>query len=208
MRYKIVKDFFKPEHFNILKSLDLKPTNKDQLSIYHNKVTKNGKIYSECINKNILAELDKVYRKKMLEILFELYPEKVKYFDYSEFHIIETGSHYSYPIHNDNPEKLLSGVIYLAPFENKGTIIYDDKNGKNPKEITWKPNLGFFFSRKENETWHSYEGDKKNNRVALVYNLMTDDIKQICKIEKINYIEFKIKSFLNPYIYRFFKKLL
>ena len=30
----------------------------------------------------------------MLEILFELYPEKVKYFDYSEFHIIETGSHY------------------------------------------------------------------------------------------------------------------
>ena len=147
MRYKIVKDFFKPEHFNILKSLDLKPTNKDQLSIYHNKVTKNGEVYSECINKNILAELDKVYRKKMLEILFELYPEKVKYFDYSEFHIIETGSHYSYPIHNDNPEKLLSGVIYIAPFENKGTIIYDDKNGKNPKD-NLETKLGFFFFKK------------------------------------------------------------
>ena len=37
---------------------------------------------------------------------------------------------------------------------------------------------------------------------------MTDYIKQICEIENIKYLIFKIKNFLNPYIYRFFKKLI
>ena len=35
---------------------------------------------------------------------------------------------------------------------NIGTIIYD-KN-KNPKEIAWKINRAFVFSRKDKGTWH------------------------------------------------------
>ena len=38
--------------------------------------------------------------------------------EYSEFHIIETGADYKYPIHDDTPNKLLSGVIYLRPEKN------------------------------------------------------------------------------------------
>ena len=38
------------------------------------------------------------------------------------------------------------------------------------KTIDWKKNRAV-FSRKEFETWHSYEGNKISNRIALVYNL-------------------------------------
>ena len=43
---------------------------------------------------------------------------------------------------------------------------------------------GCFFSRKEKETWHSYEGDGSNDRVALVYNLVTTKIRDVYTIEK------------------------
>ena len=52
-----------------------------------------------------------------------------------KFQIIETGSHYKYPIHRDSPSKILSGIIYISPNENKGTLLYSDKSGKNKKEI-------------------------------------------------------------------------
>ena len=32
--------------------------------------------------------------------------------------------------------------------------------GKNKKEIEWLQNKAFFFSRSENYSWYSYEGDK------------------------------------------------
>ena len=41
---------------------------------------------------------------------------------------------------------------------------------KNTKKINWIPNRAFIFSRNDN-TWHSYKADGKNNRLTLVYNL-------------------------------------
>ena len=41
-----------------------------------------------------------------------------------------------------------------------------------------------FFSRKERESWHSYEGDGLSSRVALVYNLITNRIKDVYRVEK------------------------
>ena len=35
----------------------------------------------------------------------------------------------------------------------------------------------------EEKTWHSFESDGISTRVAVVYNLMTTDIKNVCKIE-------------------------
>ena len=66
-------------------------------------------------------------------------------------------------------------------------------------------NRGVFFSRSEKETWHSYKGDGKSNRVALVYNLMTKTIKDVYKIEKKNYFLGQLRYKVNPYLYRFFK---
>tara|TARA_B100000963_G_C22615095_1_gene666915 strand:+ start:1250 stop:1876 length:627 start_codon:yes stop_codon:yes gene_type:complete len=208
MNYKIIDNFLLKKHFDYLSNLKLKKVKPNDINIYHNKIYKNGTIYSECISKDYLIEMDKAYQNILINILTEVYPEKVPFYEYSAFHIINAGLEYSYPIHLDDPNKLLSGVIYLAPSTNKGTIIYKNKYGYMPKEVEWKQNRAMFFSRKQSQTWHSYESDKKNNRLTLVYNLMTSDTKGVCEVEKINYYKQKTKEFLNPYIYRFFKKLI
>ena len=51
---------------------------------------------------------------------------------YSDFNIIETGKNYTFPIHRDHINKLLSGVIYIKPEQSSGTIIYENKKG-NPQ---------------------------------------------------------------------------
>ena len=40
----------------------------------------------------------------------------------------------------------------------------------------------------ERTTWHSFESDGKSNRLVLVYNLMTKDIKSVYKLENKNYL--------------------
>ena len=205
MNIKIIDNFLFKNDFIELCQLVLKKTSQEGINIYHNSINKNGVIINECIEKNTLIRLQKNYHKIAIKILNELNHEKVKLYEYSEFHIIETGKNYKFPIHDDTPNKLLSGVIYLMPEKNVGTLFYDNKIGKNKKEINWLQNRGVFFSRTERETWHSYEGNKISNRIALVYNLMTTDIKAICKIEKKNYFLSIIRYKINPYLYRFFK---
>ena len=99
----------------------------------------------------------------------------------------------------------MSGVIYLKPEKNSGTIFYDNKKGDGKRIIDWKINRAVFFSRIERETWHSYKGDGNSNRIALVYNLMTNRIKEVYTIEKKSYFIGQLRYKLNPYIYRFFK---
>ena len=76
---------------------------------------------------------------------------------------------------------------------------------KEKKTIDWQQNRGLFFSRIENETWHSYEGDGVSDRVALVFNLMTKNIKKVYEIEKKSYYLGNLRWKLNPYLYRYFK---
>lgn len=207
MDIKIIDKFLSNEDFEELSNISLKKINRGEIKVYHNKITKDGLIkIAECISNDLLKKLHKNYNKKALSILRELYPEKLDLYEFSEFHIIETGANYVFPIHDDTPDKLLSGVIYLKPKNNTGTFFYDSKEGMNKKEIEWKQNRAVFFSRKERYTWHSYEGDKNNNRIALVYNLMTSKIKKVCKIEKSNFFIANTRYKLNPYLYRFFKK--
>ena len=74
------------------------------------------------------------------------------------------------------------------------------------KTIEWKTNRAVFFSRREKETWHSYEGDGLNDRIALVYNLMTKRIREVYKIEKKSYLLGNLRFKINPYLFKFFKK--
>ena len=108
-----------------------------------------GKTNLSCLSESLIKSLHNEYTNIGVKILEELSPKKIELFDYSEFSIIETGKDYSFPIHRDIPTKLLSGVIYLTPQKNNGTYIYDDKNGKNKKEIEWKQNRAFFFKIRE-----------------------------------------------------------
>ena len=88
----------------------------------------------------------------------------------------------------------MSGVIYLKPEKNLELFFTQIKKGDDRKEIEWKINRAVFFSRTENETWHSYEGDKISNRIALVYNLKTKRVKDVYKIEKKSYFFWSIKK--------------
>ena len=94
---------------------------------------------------------------------------------------------------------------YIKPEKNSGTNFYKSKSGREKRKIEWKTNRGVFFSRKERSTWHSYEGDGISNRVVLVYNLMTNRIKEVYKIEDKSYFFGQLRHKINPHLYRFFK---
>lgn len=203
--FKIIENFLVEEHFKKLCDLKREKIDSNSIKVYHNKIDKFNNTSSSSINDELLLDLHKTYNKIALEILGELAPQKIKLYDYSEFHIVETGKNYIFPIHQDVPSKLLSGVIYLYPEKNKGTFIYKNQKGENKKEIEWVQNKAFFFSRSENYSWHSYEGDKISNRLALVYNLMTYDLKKACEIENINYYKYIFLNKINPYLLKYFK---
>ena len=205
MKLKIIKNFLEKKDLETLKLLKLNKLKNDEIKVYHNKIYTNGDIQSDCLNKKQLKEFQQKYHPKALDLLKVLNPLKANLYEYSEFHIIETGSHFKFPIHDDTPDKLLSGVIYISPEKNLGTIFYNDKKGNGKKIVDWEVNKAVFFSRTEGQTWHSYEGDKISNRIVLVYNLMTSKIKDVYRIEKENYFLGKFRYWINPYLYRFFK---
>ncbi len=203
--FKVIDNFLKQDHFEKLRDLQLEYNGPKTATVYRNIIDNNGGTDLSCLSENLIKTFYDEYTSIGLQILKELSPKKVELFDYSEFSIIETGKDYSFPIHRDIPTKLLSGVIYLTPQKNNGTYIYENKNGKNKKEIEWKQNRAFFFSRSEESSWHSYEGDKISNRIVLVYNMMTKDLKRVCEIENINFYKVKLREKINPILYRYFK---
>ena len=204
-KIKIVDDFLNNNDFEELCNLDIDKEIEKGFKVYHNEIDSRG-IRTSSIDESLLTRIHKNCHDRALKILQELYPEKQELYDYSDFTIIVTSKNSKFPIHDDTPNKILSGVIYLLPEENSGTVFYHDKYGKDKKNIRWKKNRAVFFSRKEKETWHSYQGDGKSNRVALVYNLMTYKIKKVYEIEKKNYFFGLLRWKLNPYLFRYFKK--
>lgn len=194
MEIKIFDNFLNKEDFREIESLDLPLPKSDEL-----------KIFREFLSKESLNRLNDNYHQKAINLLKELCPEKIKLYDYSDFHLILTGKNYKFPIHDDTPNKLLSCVIYIYPNNNCGTILYENKKGHGKKIIEWKQNRNLIFSRIERKTWHSFESDGVSDRVALVYNLMTTQIKKVYKIEKKSYLIGKFRWKINPYLYNYFK---
>ena len=201
-------NFLTDEDFNDLCSIKLEDVKEDKIQVNSNSIDKYGNINSSCIPEDLIKRLQNNYHTKAIELLAKLSHEKVALYDHSEFYIIQTGANYSFPIHDDVSYKLLSGVIYLKPKENAGTFFHKNKKGEGSFEVTWKPNKGVFFSRAEKKTWHSYKGDGKSNRFVLVYNLMTDNQKEVYNIEKKSYFMGSLRSKINKIIFRYFKKLI
>ena len=90
----------------------------------------------------------------------------------------------------------------MAPEKNIGTFIYSS-NKKETKNVEWKQNRALFFSRTEN-TPHSYKSDGVSNRITLIYNLMTTNIKGVCKAEKTFYPYVLFKQKMNKYFLKYF----
>lgn len=204
VKLKTIDNFLTTEDLDYLCKIELESLEKNKIKVYHNTINKAGDTKSSCISNDKIKQFQKNYHQKALDILGALYPEKVKLYDYSEFHVVKSGYEYKFPIHDDIPAKLLSGVIYLHPNENKGTVFYQNKKGDGKNEVMWKTNRAVFFSRTERETWHSFESDGINDRLVLVYNLMTKDIKSVYKVENKSFIFGKIRSIINPYLHRYF----
>jgi hypothetical protein len=197
----IIDDFLNQQDFEQLCQLEVGNV-KDSIKIYR---IKNDKIKSSGIDKKLIDRLHKNYHHKAINILKKLCPQKLCLYDYSDFTIIVTSKNYKFPFHDDTPNKILSGVVYLYPEKNIGTIFSENKKGLNINTVDWKQNRAVFFSRKERETWHTYKGDGINNRVVLVYNLNTNRIRDVYEIEKKNYIWGNFRYTINPYLYRYFK---
>ncbi len=201
---KILDNFLNEDDYKNICNLEINKNTERDFHVYHNAINDRG-IIKSAISKELLKRIHNNYHSRAMSILREICPEKVSLYDYSDFTIVVTSKNSKFPIHDDTPDKLLSGVIYLSPEINSGTTFYNNKNGDGETKVEWKKNRAVFFSRKEKETWHSYEGDKKSNRVALVYNLMTKQIKKVYEIEKKNYFFGNLRWKLNPLLNRFFK---
>lgn len=142
---KIIDNFLNVEDFNELCTLSVKLVKDDSIDVYRNSIHNNGVIKGTLIGDDTINRLFKNYHSKAIEILKELNPKKIDLYEYSEFHVVNTGKDYKFPIHDDTPDKLLSGVIYLNPKKNSGTIFYDNKRGDNKKEVEWLQNRAVFF---------------------------------------------------------------
>ena len=201
----IIDDFLSKEDFEKLCQLKIDDI-EDDIKVYHNRINKDNVVEISCVDKKLIEELHKNYHEKATNILKKLKPEKLYLYDYSDFSIIVTHKNYQFPFHDDTPNKILSGVVYLYPKKNNGTIFSNDKKKSLDNTIVeWKQNRAVFFSRKERETWHTYKGDGINNRVVLVYNLCTKRLKDVYKIEKKNYMWGSLRYKINPYLFRFFR---
>ena len=142
--FKVIENFLIEEHFKKLCKLKREEIDSNSIKVYHNKIDKFNNTESSFISDKLLLDLHRQYNKIALDILGELAPQKLKLYDYSEFHIVETGKNYSFPIHQDIPSKLLSGVIYLYPKKQRN-FIYKNRDGENKKEIEWLQNKAFFL---------------------------------------------------------------
>ena len=203
-KVKILDNFLSEEDFKELCNLKIDQSTNKEFNILHNEINDQGIIKSS-IDENLLKRLHKNYHVRAMNILKQLNEKKVDLYEYSDFSIIVTSKNSKFPIHDDIPNKLLSGVVYLSPQKNSGTFFYNDKKGSNKTNINWKTNRAVFFSRMERETWHSYEGDGLNNRIVLVYNLVSNKIKDVFKVENKNYFFGNLRLKYNPYIYKIFK---
>ncbi len=205
-KIEIIENFLDETDFETLSKLKLDTVPENSLKVYHNEIDKNNNVLTSCIDPSIIKSLNNKYHNKTFQLLNKISPKKAELYEYSDFSIIKTGKNYKFPIHDDTPNKLLSGVIYLYPEKNTGTIFYGNKKGDNKEVVEWKQNRAVFFSRHERETWHSFEGDGNSDRVVLVYNLVSNNLKKIFEIENKNFLIGWFRNKINPYLNRFFKK--
>jgi hypothetical protein len=172
--YVIIDDFL-PDHLLAeLIHLSLEPVPEDSFRVHHNYIGKRGDLVLSVIPRRLALSIHTASFLPLISLLQFLAPAKVHLYDYTELHIVQTGSCFRFPIHHDLRSKLLSVVIYLSPVSSCGTNVYrTNRESSFDHAIEWKVNRALAFSRMENITWHSYAGSPDGERLALVYNLMT-----------------------------------
>ncbi len=172
MKYEIVDNFLKLEDLAYLQSLlgSLEPKSDSPTSFRSRKSYSPDK---NIISQEKLLELEETYIPRAMKILQSLAPHKLDLVDDAAFNLQSTPPNYSYPVHLDASEKVLSGVVYLQPNISTGTFIHKGLDDVSGEEVPWAVNRAFFFSRTPTDSWHSYKGDGVGFRWVLIFNLIT-----------------------------------
>ena len=123
LKIEIIDDFLSIEDLKKLQSLDLGKTPDKQMNVYVKKIDEKNNISGTGMEDDTALKLQQNYHLKAFQLLKKLNPEKAELYEYSEFGITDTGTNYNFPIHNDTPNKLLSGVIFLSPDKSEGNKI-------------------------------------------------------------------------------------
>ena len=127
----------------------------------------------KCLSSDVIDDIYEYYFDECVDLLSQLDSSKVPDLKYMQIGVTYCGSNYTgEKVHVDRPEKLLSIVVYIAPEENIGTVLYKNET-EISKQIDWKPNRSLIFSRDDDQTptWHHYYSNK-NKRVAVIINLL------------------------------------
>ena len=172
MKYEIVDNFLKLEDLAYLQSLlgSLEPKSDSPTSFSSRTSYSPDK---NIISQEKMLELDDTYRPRAMKILQSLAPHKLDLVEDVAFNLQSTPPNYSYPVHLDHNEKVLSGVVYLQPNISTGTFIHKGLDDVSGEEVPWAVNRAFFFSRTPTDSWHSYKGDGVGFRWVLIFNLIT-----------------------------------
>lgn len=182
--YLVVDDFLPNHLLTQLNDLEIDPVSADSFRVHKNYLSKTGKLNLTVIPPKLALSIHAACFPTLISCLSFLNPAKVSLYDYTELHLVQTGSSFQFPIHHDLRAKLLSVVVYLAPLNSSGTHLYSQRHKQSlARVIDWKVNRSLIFSRIENTTWHSYRGSDSGERTALVYNLMTERPLQAAKLE-------------------------
>ena len=62
----------------------------------------------------------------------------------------------------------------------------------------------FFFQEKKRKLG-THMKEMESDRIALIYNLMTNNIRDVYKVEKKNYFLGNFRYKINPYLFEYFK---
>ena len=139
-----IDNFLKKDDFKRLNKIKLNKVDEYSVKVYQNTFYSKKNIVNTCISKGFLKKIHDRYHGELIKILNKIDYEKSKLYEFSEISVVKTGKNAKFPIHDDTPDKLLSGVIYLYPKKNTGTIFYLNKK----KIVSWKENRAVFFFKK------------------------------------------------------------
>lgn len=166
--HMVVESIWAPEDFHIVRdavaSWPKTPSDKRRLSMFILDHERDGYICAP-----------KVYQ--MLENRFKLLLDSYDPRDTKmifEYNTCPAG--YTYPMHEDAPEKIASFVIYVAG-EGAGTSLYT-RDKRYACDVDFVPNTGMFFLR-DDDTWHSYRSTA-DHRDTINCILVKND-KQLLK---------------------------
>jgi hypothetical protein len=116
-----------------------------------------------------IANIPSKYKDKLVK-LYRSLTGKVPNYKQVLMELMICNRQFSYKIHDEIPQKVLSTVTYLSKDDNHGTTMYRSKEDdySNPvKTVDWKQNRCFVFAGQKDKTWHAFGSNGENTRITL-----------------------------------------